>query len=51
MGIMQNPMISIGDMRLFRGMAARRDPFPDRFLTDCSPLKLASTVFMKISDA
>ena len=50
MGITQDPIISIGDTLLFRGLAARRFPLLDGFIIDCSPRRLVSTVFMKTSD-
>ena len=51
MGIMQDPMTSIGDTPLFRGLAARRNPFLHEFMIDCPPRRLDSTVFVKTSDA
>ena len=35
MGITQDPMTSIGATSLFRGLAARRNPFPDGYRIDC----------------
>ena len=51
MGITQDPMTSIEETPLFRGMAARRNPFPDGVMIDYSPRRLVSTVFVKVSDA
>ena len=50
MGIMQDPMISIGETPLFQGPAARRNPSPAELMIDFPPQKLVSTVFVKASD-
>ena len=51
MGITQDPMTSTGDTPLCRGLAARKNAFPDGFMIDYPPLRLVATVFVKTSDA
>ena len=51
MGITQDPVASIGETPLFRGLAARRKYFPAGLMIDFPPQRLASTAFMKASEA
>ena len=51
MGITQDPMTSIGDTPLFRGLADRRNLIPDEFMVDCPPRRLVSTIFVKTCNA
>ena len=47
MGITQDSMTSTVETPLFRGLAARRNPFPAKLMTDFSPQRLVSMVFVK----
>ena len=50
-GIAQDPITSIGETPVLRGLAARRNPFLDGFMIDCTPRRFVSTVFVKNGDA
>ena len=50
-GITQDPMTSIVETPLLRGLAAPINSFSGGCMIDCPPRRLVSTVFVKTSDA